>query len=284
MRNEVFTDASRPTAENNGAPALPSRRLPTAIYYPAVGDAGPTESTDATPLTDEGPYPLVLFSHGFTGTGPAYSVALRDWAAAGYVVAAPTFPLSAGGSAGGPKLTDYVSQPADVRFVLDQVLGLSDGGDHPLSGMVDGEHVAAAGHSLGGVTTIGLGFNDCCSDPLIDAYIPIAGLELPFPDGAFDYEARTSPLLLIHGSADTTVGLEFSKTVFAKAKGPKYLVTLVDQGHTPFFNAIVGGVIDNSVIDFLDHYLKDRADGLDRLGEDAVVDGLATLETAQPAS
>ena len=38
-----------------------------------------------------GPFPLLEFSHGVTGTGPAYKGFLEPLAAAGYVVAAPTF-------------------------------------------------------------------------------------------------------------------------------------------------------------------------------------------------
>lgn len=35
----------------------------------------------------------------------------------GHVVAAPTFPLSNGTAPGGPKLVDYVDQPAGVSFI-----------------------------------------------------------------------------------------------------------------------------------------------------------------------
>jgi alpha-beta hydrolase superfamily lysophospholipase len=277
-RSEVFVDESRPTADNHGAPGSPNRRLPTTVWYPALGEATANEIAEAPPRRTEGGYPLVVFSHGFTGNGPAYAITLRGWAAAGYVVAAPTFPLTAGGTPGGPRLVDYANQPADVSHVLDEVLRLDATPGHPLADMVDEEHVAAGGHSLGGATTVGLGFNSCCQDPRVDAYVPIAGLELPFRDGEFAYGTVAAPLLLIHGDKDEVVTYSFSQRIFRRARAPKFLVTLVDGGHTPFGDVATRDVIDRSVIDFLDRFLKERDDGLVRLERDADVEGVATLE------
>ena len=122
------------------------------LLYPAAGDVpATTEPVDDAAVAD-GTFPLVVFSHGWLASGPAYEVRIKEWARAGYIVAAPTFPLSSG--AGG-MLGDYVNQPADVSFVIDELLALPD--DDPLAGHVDADAVAAAGHSLGAITTIGVG-------------------------------------------------------------------------------------------------------------------------------
>ena len=47
-------------------------------------------------------FPLIVFSHGFGASGPAYAFLLEMFVREGYVIAAPTFPLSSGGAPGGP--------------------------------------------------------------------------------------------------------------------------------------------------------------------------------------
>ena len=271
-RSETFVDSTRETRSVSGAIVLPRRTLPTLLLYPADGEPG-DEPVDDAPPSDDGPFPLLLFSHGFTATGPRYEPVLRDLAAAGYVVAAPTFPLSSGGRASPPELGDFANQPADVSFVLDRVLEV-------LADLVDADRVAAGGHSLGAITTLGLAFDPCCTDPRIDAFVPIAGIELPFPgDGGFDFAGRRVPVLLIHGEDDGTVPYTGSRTIYERARGPRALVTLVDGPHTPFLEPY-DPVIKAAVVDFLDHQLGGRADGLERLAEDADVPGVATLEQA----
>jgi len=77
---------------------------------------------NAKPDLAHGPYPLVVFSHGFGANGPAYGFFIRQWTEAGYVVAAPTFPPTHAGTAGGPDVSDYNQQPADVSFVITKLL------------------------------------------------------------------------------------------------------------------------------------------------------------------
>jgi alpha-beta hydrolase superfamily lysophospholipase len=275
-RDEVFVDTSRPTKQNQEAPARPSRTLPTIVLYPAAGAPVEQEVPGAAPLVDEGPFPLVVFAHGFTGNAPAYVPSMRHWAAAGYVVAAPTFPLTSAGAAGGLNVTDYVEQPADVRYVLDSVLALAaDGG--PLAGMVDEEHVAVGGHSLGAVTTVALAFNDCCQDPRIDAVFPVSAATWDF-DGRPD-ERRDLPVLLIHGTADDTLAYAGSVDLYRRVTPPKFLVELVNGPHLAFFGGPWPALIDEAVIGFLDRYLKERAGGLADLEHAGTRPGLTTLRS-----
>src|SRR3954452_335173 len=92
--------------------------------------------------------PLIVFVHGVTASGPAYESFLRPWAAAGYMVAAPTEPLTSGAN-GWANIGDYVNQPADVRFVIGSMITA-------FPNVVDGTKVAVAGHSLGAITAIGM--------------------------------------------------------------------------------------------------------------------------------
>jgi dienelactone hydrolase len=209
-----LVDASRPTAANGAAPGSDVRTLHTAIYYP-----------DAP-----GRFPLIVFSHGLGALGRLYFVILEAWAAAGYVVAAPDFPLSRAGAPGGATSDDYVNQPADVRFIIDEMLRLDADPSSGLHGRIAGERIGAAGQSLGGLTTFGVTLNTCCRDPRIDAAVPMAGLLWPFPDGAYD-GAGAPPTLVIHGDADDTVPYSEALTAYATLHAPKALLTLIGGGH-----------------------------------------------------
>ncbi len=103
VRTETYVDPSRPTAAVDGYPGASDRTLPVTVWFPATGDPASPPTADAAPDRRGGPYPLVLFSHGYAVTPDVYEELLARWAAAGYVVAAPTYPLLSGVPAG-PKI------------------------------------------------------------------------------------------------------------------------------------------------------------------------------------
>jgi dienelactone hydrolase len=278
-RSLTLVDSSRPTAPNRSYPGAPNRTLSTLILYPAQGDASGTTDVDNAPPVRGHRFPLVVFSHGFGASGPAYEPLLRFWAAAGYVIAAPTFPLSSGGAPGGPNLIDYKNQPADVSFVITQMLQLDRTDRGGLRHVIDAHDIGVAGHSLGAITTLGVSYNTCCQDPRIDAAVSFAGIELPFDNGAFftGLKTRAAPLLLVHGDHDQTVPYNASVSVFAAAPPPKFFETLVGAPHTPFRPPWLDPT-ERSVTDFLDRYLKHDHGALARLETDAAVAGVTTFQ------
>jgi fermentation-respiration switch protein FrsA (DUF1100 family) len=225
IRTETFVDTSRPTAANNGAPARPSRTLQTMVLYPAQGEPGERDVPDAPPARAVAPFPLIEFSHGFTANGPTYADLLRQFAAAGYVVAAPTFPLTSRGAPGGPSGADYANQPADVSFVISEMLRLNGDRSSLLHGLIDPDEIAVSGHSMGAMTTYGVAYNSCCIDKRIKAAVPISGIEAPFGDGTFLGRADV-PLLAIHGDADATLPYAASVKAYGAASAPKFLLTI----------------------------------------------------------
>lgn len=274
-RTYTFVDATRPTSAHGTYAGAPTRTLPTLLLYPAAGDpAGPVVA-DATPVRRRGGFPLVVFSHGFGASGPAYQPVLQRFVRAGYVVAAPTFPSSSGGAPGGSLLTDYVNQPADVSFVLTRVLRVQRR-DPSLRRTIDRHDIGVAGHSLGAITTLGLARNSCCQDRRIDAAVAFSGIQLPFPGGSF---ATTSgpPLMLVHGDRDGTVPYGGSTGAYAQAPAPKVLLTLLGAPHTPFFAPWIDP-LTAAVTDFLDGYLKHSRKALQRLPADGNVAGTTTLQ------
>jgi hypothetical protein len=168
----TFVDSSRSTSANGSFGGAPTRTLPTQFWYPAEGAAGGEPVADAAPDRAHGPYPLVLFAHGYAVTPEFYAPLLARWAEAGYVVAAPVFPILSG-SDGGASHVDYEKTFGDASFVITQVLDLGRG--EPLAGLVDPDRIAAAGHSDGEVVSFGVGFLECCRDPRVRSVIAMAG-------------------------------------------------------------------------------------------------------------
>jgi dienelactone hydrolase len=262
-----FVDASRPTAANGSAPGRDSRTLHTNIFYP-----------DAP-----GRFPLIVFSHGLGALGRIYLVILEAWASEGYVVAAPDFPLSRATAPGGASYDDYVNQPADQSFLIDQLLRLDADPSSVLYGRIDRTRIGASGQSLGGLTTFGLTLNTCCRDARIDAAVPMAGLLAPFPGG--DYSGHGAPpTLIIHGDADDTVPYTDALTAYDLLGAPKALLTHIGGGHIlPYVGASDRAAqlatIDASTA-FFDLYLKHERGARERLiavGERARVTLVADL-------
>src|SRR5256885_1297676 len=103
MRVMTFTDHSRSvTLPGKGTGP---RTLVTMIRYPAQGPASRVDSQRAPPVRGVR-FPLVVFGHGYTVMPAIYSALLQAWARAGYVVAAPIFPLENANASGGPDESD----------------------------------------------------------------------------------------------------------------------------------------------------------------------------------
>jgi len=236
-----------------------SRSLPTLIAYPADGSATATAVPTKNAPADRahGPYPLIVFGHGLGSSGVEYRGLLDHWAAAGFVVAAPQFPLTHDNTPGGVDPGDYVNQPADMSYAVTAVLQASARSDGILSGLVDPKQVGAAGHSLGGITTLGLAANTCCHDARIKAAIVFSGDSETFPGGTFDY-TQAPPILFVHGTADAVVPYESSVDAFNLARGPKGLVTVIsgDHGATVAATGKAFASIDRITTAFFDAYLK----------------------------
>jgi alpha-beta hydrolase superfamily lysophospholipase len=273
QRHETFVDHTRPTSAFGGRPAKPDRTLVVNILYPAAGapSTAATITPDAAPAS--GRFPLVVFSPGYTANGDTYNFLLQRWVQAGYVVAAITFPLS---SFPGGDAADYVNQPGDVSFVLTQVLKLDGERSTPFYQLINAREVAAAGHSLGAITTLGVAYNSCCIDPRLDAAVPMSGIEAPFPNGSFTNPPPT-PMLLIHGGADTTVPVFGSENAYSNALPPKVFVLIPAAGHVQVLFGPGGDDTTTAVLDFLDGVLRHHHRSVVDLKSDVEAGGTATV-------
>lgn len=273
-RELTLVDPTRPTDAdpNRGLPARPDRTIPTLVLYPT--DSDPADPTQVDAPAAHGQFPLVVFSHGFTANGAIYAPLLEPLVRHGYVVALPTFPLSSGpGSVAG----DYVNQPGDVSFVIDEMFELTTEPQGWLTGRVNKRRVAAAGHSLGALTTIGVVYNSCCIDPRIKAAIPISGGPLPYPGG--EYTWPDTPQLLIHGAADDIVPVAASDFLFDAATGRTWYLRLNEADHVNLFFGEDGELTQRAMLLFLDAKLKGRWRPLERFAQEVADSGRAEWRT-----
>jgi predicted dienelactone hydrolase len=231
--------------------------------YPGVQMANSTQTfslagravRDAQPSADEGPYPLVILSHGFPGNRFLISHFGESLATRGYVVASidhfeSTYENQLGFA------STLANRSPDQMFVLDR---LAAGPDF-LEDMVDADNAAIIGYSMGGYGALisgGAGLSertgslglapaealagviagasfDESRDARIKAVVAIApwGAQLGLWDEA-GLAGIEVPLLLMGGTLDEVSGYEDGiRRVFEGAvDAPRHLLTFQGAGH-----------------------------------------------------
>lgn len=239
------------------------RVLVTDVRYPAL-PANASGSAGA-PASAQGPFPLVIFAHGYDVTPRVYSALLDRWASAGYVVAAPTFPLTNPHAPGGPREGDIVNEPSDVSFLITRLLAASASGTGPLAGLIDPAHIAVAGHSDGAEVALGCAYEPGYRDARVHAAVILSGAPFSGPPTAMP--PGGPPLLATLGTRDTTNPPHFSRAVFRQAARPKFLLELRGAGHlAPYsYGQPWLEVVEAVSTAFLDRYLKGASDAARRM-------------------
>ena len=148
------------------------------MRYPALGSPAATDVPNAPPAAANGPFPLIVFAHGFAVTPATYARLLQSWAHAGYVVAAPVFPLSNAHAPGGPDESDIVNQPRDMSFVISRLLESGGAAPGPLAGLIEPNRIAVAGQSDGGETALAVAYSRRFRDPRVTAAVILSGAEI----------------------------------------------------------------------------------------------------------
>jgi fermentation-respiration switch protein FrsA (DUF1100 family) len=184
--------------------------------------------TDVYVPTASTPRPLILFSHGYHGAPSKFTKLFSAWAAAGYVVAAPRFPLTSNRGAPYDSVADIANQPGDISFVLTQLL------HGPFRSRIDASRIGAAGLSLGGGTTYNLVEGRCCRDARIRAAAFFDALHAPM-GGPF--LQNRIPVLIAHIDNDAEIPYASAMQAFAESASPKFLLTFHSGIHAePYEN------------------------------------------------
>jgi dienelactone hydrolase len=268
VHSATLVDASRTTSPNGGFGGAPNRRIRTTIWYPATGDAGAAAQDEATPDRAHGPFPLVLFAHGYAVTPSFYRPLLERWAAAGYVVAAPTFPILSG-SPGGASHVDYEKTFGDAQFVITQLTDRA--ATDPIAPIVDPTRIAIAGHSDGEVIAFALGFLACCRDPRIVSVVAMAG-DL---SNANNPSVRDTGTPILHIMEDHDEYDPYPHSIQwdrENLTAPRWMLTMVNASHVPPYTQPGNPsfeLVSAATIAFFDGTLKGHPERLDAIAADA---------------
>ncbi|MEP6623078.1 MAG: hypothetical protein ABJC79_01420, partial [Acidimicrobiia bacterium] len=168
---------------------------------------------------------------------------------------------------------DYLNQPADLKFVLDEVLASK------WANRIDADHIGAAGLSLGGMTIWGSIGNTCCRDPRIKAAIVMDGSQPSYADGKT--VPNRMPLLMYHADHDYSLPFAPARTAFAAAAPPKYFVTIFGAFHAePYENTpnVADAMVMTTSTEFWRAYLLDDAAARAQIVPSAIVPDISTAE------
>lgn len=211
VAHTTVVDPSRATAARGPTPASSSRSLPLTVHVPAAS----------------GPFPLVVFAHGYDVAASDYADLQHDLAAQGFVVVAPDFPRSSTVFPGPPTQSDIDDQARDVGFLVDAFLDGRVPG--PWSGRVASGEAGVVGHSDGGNTVARAASNSCCVASRIGAAAVLSGDE--GTSGGEWGVAGSPPMLFVQGTADTINPWSFSQRLYDDAAPPKTIVAIDGADH-----------------------------------------------------
>ncbi len=232
VTTRTYVDTSRPTPANGTAPMMPQRTLTTEIWYPApLGTPGP--ETKNAPLASGGPFPLVVFVHGSSGSRRQSTFLTQGLAAAGYVVLAADFPLTASSTAGGPSDLHVEDETGDIKFLVDQAVAFTADASDALHGAIDPQAgYSVAGHSTGGTVALLMAYGDA-HDARVRASVVMSGDSCFFAESFF--RTRSVPILLLTGTRDLLVPQpDNTRRAYDLAGPPKVFASLVGGFHMGF--------------------------------------------------
>jgi dienelactone hydrolase len=244
----TFVDGSRSTKHYGSGAITAGRTLVTEIRYPTISPSpGIVETAGASPARRHGPFPLVIFAHGYDLSPDTYRNLLDVWVKAGFVVAAPRFPdtnqesVDAIGKIFAPEADD-ANQPGDVAFLVDRALAdaVARQPECPmLDGLIRPGGAAITGQSDGAVTVDALAYAAAYQVPgtPIRAVISLSGGTYAAPNGKptpYASVAGGPPLLVTQSATDTCNPPQNSMALYdAITQRRKWFLAINQANHLP---------------------------------------------------
>jgi hypothetical protein len=204
-------------------------------------------------VNPDGPFPVVVFSHGWGSRSSSHGTFLSNVASHGYIVVGINHPYLGkvalqSGHVTEPNDEQFIDQQSankfyaeDVMFVLDKIAELNRvDPDGRFTGSVDIERVGAAGHSSGFPAVSGAAVMDKRIKALIsfDAGVP----------KIVRREGLDVPILLFRGETGSYTDL-FFRGEDTHPKGTIYDVAFFRVHRGDFYDVVVAGTTHNSVYD-----------------------------------
>jgi predicted dienelactone hydrolase len=236
----------------------------------------PVDLYDDAPVADDGPFPVLLYSHGAGGHPSFYINTMAHSASWGYVVAAPDHPsrnLAAGVGAVPDELTSTDTE--DLVATVEALNAANADSSDLLYEAVDTAQLAAAGHSAGGGASARLALEGEVAGSRLATIIgqapsPPVSLSAVIGDADATEEERNAtlaaalgeltppdlPVLLVAGERDAVIPLGRIQATYDWLGTPKQLVVLANAGHNPVLDvcapireqgglvALAGGLAD----------------------------------------
>jgi predicted dienelactone hydrolase len=247
----IDADTDRPLTLDVWFPIAEAGELPLHQYtlIPEVYYESPAAVTaTADQLATDGPFPLVVYSHGSGGLRYIASYYTEAIASYGYIVAAPdhTGNTAVDRLVGAEAEFDVtaLNRPNDVASTIDAMVDPTNTSTGVFAGSVDPERIAVTGHSFGGFTALASAggyenpLGSFAADPRVDAIIPLApatGSEGRLMSDA-GLAAIEIPTLVLVGTNDQTTPVDPNVTRIwdLAASVPLVRVELVDAQHQSF--------------------------------------------------
>jgi hypothetical protein len=245
------------------------RTLITDIWYPSMSRSKSAAAPGAKPDYRGGPFPVVVFAHGFDTLPSTYMPLLDSWVRAGFVVVAPLFPdenANEISSLGNVTVTqrevaesDVVYEPYDIAYVVGKVeaaaAGVASTGAGWLKGLAEPGRVALAGHSDGAEAVAALVYSNKYAStyetmaPKPFAVIILSGSTLT---GTYGPPASAPPALFVQSAVDEC-NLPQNASALLHDIGGGFFLKLAQAGH---FSPYVGQgaaapVVEEVTITFL---------------------------------
>jgi predicted dienelactone hydrolase len=224
-------------------------------------------------------FPVIVFSHGYSGCNTQSAFLNEALAEAGYLVLAPNHQDAGCGAASNISPSgllrrqqapfhdahqwnegSYIHRREDITAVLDAVLR-----EKTFEGVhVDASRVGVSGHSLGGYTALGMaGGWPSWKDPRIKAVLALSPYCAPYVAKRTLANLKV-PVMYQGGTEDygTTNVVKHQNGAYAQSSVPKYFVELNDAGHYAWTNRDKKARphIKRYSVAFFDRYLKGQND------------------------
>ncbi|MFZ2057068.1 MAG: hypothetical protein WAV54_06645 [Acidimicrobiales bacterium] len=246
LSSATWTESQGSTENFYEGTSRPGRVMQVEILYPTLGVKPPTVMAWAPPAYRYGPYPVIVFAHGFNVDPGTYRALLVSWVEAGYVVVAPFFPDTSlpavEAQHGVDTELDVFNQPADIAFIVSQVVEAALGSPPPdaayLVGLVNPGRLILAGQSDGADTIAALLYDHEYAGTLASmgarptAVVLLSGAEWAREQDVYSAPSGGGPpALVVQSLTDSCNDPADSSQLYNMLTGSKWFLALEDATH-----------------------------------------------------